>query len=145
VRPLDDPLAHDLERRLVDDMIRRSGPPGPGPVPIEQFAPPQGCFVVAVHDGAAIACGGFRFLRPGVAEMKRMYVDPAWRGRGLGRHVLSDLEQRAAAAGYTQAWLETGTEQPEAMALYSSAGYRLMEPYGEFKHHEQSRCYYRMF
>ena len=98
-----------------------------------------------LRDDVAVACGGFRFLRPGVAEIKRMYVDANVRSGGLGRRLLGYLEQQAAAAGYTQAWLETGTEQPEAMALYTSAGYRLMEPYGEFKHHEQSRCYYRMF
>jgi GNAT superfamily N-acetyltransferase len=143
VVPLDHPLARQLEDKLVAEMIHRYGGGGPGQVPIEQFAPPQGCFVVATLDGAAVACGGFRFLRPQVAEIKRMYVDPAARGGGLGRRHLAFLEQTAAEAGYTQMWLETGTEQPEAISLYTAAGYRPMEPYGEFKYDSRSRCFCR--
>jgi GNAT superfamily N-acetyltransferase len=143
VVPLDNPMARQLQEKLVAEMIQRYGGAGPGPVPIEQFAPPQGCFVVAILDDTAVACGGFRFLRPRVAEIKRMYVDPAARGRGLGRRHLAFLEQRAAAAGYTQLWLETGTEQPEAIGLYTAAGYRPMEPYGEFKYDSRSRCFSR--
>jgi N-acetylglutamate synthase-like GNAT family acetyltransferase len=99
--------------------------------------------VVATLNGDAVACGGFRFLRPQVAEIKRMYVDPAVRGRGFGRRHLAFLEQRAAEAGYTQVWLETGTEQPEAISLYTAAGYRPMEPYGEFKYDSRSRSFSR--
>ena len=80
---------------------------------------------------------------PGIAEIKRMYVDPAVRGRGIGRSLLRFLEQQAAIASYNQLWLETGTEQPEAIALYTSAGYRAMDPYGEFRHDSRSRCFYR--
>jgi GNAT superfamily N-acetyltransferase len=143
VVPLDHPRARQLEDKLVAEMIRRYGGAGPGPVPIEHFALPQGSFVVAVLDGVPVACGGFRFLRPQVAEIKRMYVDPAARGRGLGRRLLGFLEQRAAEAGYTQVWLETGTEQPEAISLYTAAGYRSIEPYGEFKYDARSRCFSR--
>jgi GNAT superfamily N-acetyltransferase len=143
VVPLDHPHARELEVRLIDEMIRRYGPGGPRPVPVENFDPPLGSFVVGLLDGSAVACGGFRFLRPGVAEIKRMYVDVAVRGRGVGRRLLAFLEEKASAAGYTQTWLETGTEQPEAMALYTAAGYRSMDPYGEFKYDERSRCFYR--
>lgn len=140
---LDDTQARHLEERLKAEMILRYGGAGPAPVPIEHFDPPQGCFVVAVIDDAPVACGGFRLLRPGVAEIKRMYVDAAARRRGVGRRLLSFLEERASAASYTQIWLETGTEQPEAMSLYTSAGYRPMDPYGEFRYDERSRCFYR--
>jgi GNAT superfamily N-acetyltransferase len=78
-----------------------------------------------------------------VAEIKRLYVDGAARGHGIARRLLAFLEELAAAASYTQTWLETGTEQPEAMALFVSAGYRSMHPYGEFKYDDRSRCYYR--
>jgi GNAT superfamily N-acetyltransferase len=143
VVPLDHVLARQLEDQLVAEMIDRYGGAGPSAVPIEQFAPPQGCFVVATLEGVAVACGGFRFLRPQVAEIKRMYVDPGARGRGFGRRHLAFLEQRAAEAGYTQVWLETGTEQPEAIRLYTAAGYRPMEPYGEFKYDSRSRSFSR--
>ena len=140
---LDDPRARQLEDRLIAEMASRYGGGGPKPIPVEHFAPPEGCFVVALLDDRAMACGGFRYLRPEVAEIKRMYVEPAGRGQGLGRRVLADLERRAAEAGYGQMWLETGTEQPEAIALYSSVGYLPTAPYGEFKYDERSRCFYR--
>jgi ribosomal protein S18 acetylase RimI-like enzyme len=138
---LDHPQARALEEKLTAEMVVRYGGSGPRPLPIEQFDPPQGCFVVAMLDGSPVACGGFRLLRPQVAEIKRMYVDTAMRGRGIGRRLLTFLEETAAAASYTQTWLETGTEQPEAIAMYISAGYRSMRPYGEFKYDDRSRCY----
>jgi GNAT superfamily N-acetyltransferase len=140
---LDHPLARTMEERLVAEMVTRYGGAGPGPVPLEHFTAPQGCFLVAHLDDVPVACAGFRFLRPSVAEVKRMYVDVAARGHGLARRLLAELEQRAAAAGYTQMWLETGTDQPEAVALYTSAGYRRMDPYGEYRYDPGSRCYYR--
>lgn len=70
---------------------------------------------------------------------------PAPVGRGVGRRILAYLEERAGAAGHTEVWLETGSEQPEAIALYVSAGYQPMGPYGEFKHDGRSRCFYRTF
>lgn len=143
VVPFDHVMARQMEDKLVAEMIHRYGRAGPGPLPIEHFAPPQGCFVVATLDGAAVACGGFRFLRPQVAEIKRMYVDPAVRGRGLGKRHLAFLEERAREAGYSQLWLETGSAQPEAVLLYTAAGYRPIEPYGEFKHDSGSRCFSR--
>jgi GNAT superfamily N-acetyltransferase len=140
---LDHPEASALEKRLTAEMAVRYGGAGPLPVSIEQFQPPQGCFVVAMLDGTAVACGGFRYLRPHVAEIKRLYVDGAARGQGVARRLLAFLEELAAAASYTQTWLETGTEQPEAMALFAAAGYRSMPPYGEFKDDDRSRCFYR--
>jgi GNAT superfamily N-acetyltransferase len=142
VVPLDHPEARRLEDDYKADMTVRYGGP-PGPVPVEHFVPPGGAFVLASLDERAVACGGFRFLRPEVAEIKRMYVDPVARGRGLGRRHLNFLEQLASEAGYTQLWLETGTEQPEAMSLYTAAGYRPIEPYGEFKYDSHSRCFSR--
>jgi GNAT superfamily N-acetyltransferase len=142
VVPLDHPDAHALEDSYKAEMIVRYGG-APGPVLVEHFEPPHGAFAIASFDDVPVACGGFRFLRSGVAEIKRMYVDPTVRGRGLGRRLLAFLEQQAAASSYTELWLETGTEQPEAMALYASAGYRPMDPYGEFKYDARSRCFYR--
>lgn len=140
---LDHPEARALEDKFKTEMGIRYGGTGPGPVPIEHFVPPEGAFVLALLGENAVACGGFRYLRPGVAEIKRMYVDPIVRGRGVGRRLLHFLEERAAAASYNQIWLETGTEQPEAMALYTAARYRPMDPYGEFRYDSRSRCFCR--
>jgi GNAT superfamily N-acetyltransferase len=63
------------------------------------------------------------------------------RGRGVARALLARLEQAALDDGHMAIWLETGTEQPEAIALYESSGYAPIEPYGEFADDPRSRCY----
>ena len=90
-----------------------------------EFAPPEGGFLVAYLDGAAVGCGGFRRLERGVAEIKRMYVRPAWRRRGLARHLLNGIEGALATAGYREVRLITGAAQPEAIRLYETCGYGL--------------------
>jgi GNAT superfamily N-acetyltransferase len=143
VVPADSPDARDLQGRQIAEMAQRYGGSGPAPLRGVEFEPPEGCFVVAVSDGAAVACGGFRLLSPGVAEIKRMYVDPAARRHGIGARVLAFLEERARATGYGETWLETGIEQPDAISLYVSAGYLPRAPYGEFKDDPRSLCYFR--
>ena len=142
---LNDPRAERLERRLTAEMDDRYGTGGPSPIPAEGFEHPDGCFIVAVDQGRIIGCGGFRRIGDGRAEIKRMYVDPTARGRGVGRQILSALEGRAVAAGYNEIWLETGSEQPEAISLYLSAGYRPSPPYGEFKDDPRSRGFRLLF
>jgi len=143
VVPLDDPETRELERRHIDELRLRYGERGPKPLPNDDFEPPKGCFVLATANGIGVGCGGFRFLRPDVAEIKRMYVDPDFRKRSIARRILAFLEDRARSVGYREAWLETGTEQPEAIALYTSFGYTPIAPYGEFKNDARSRCFSR--
>ena len=140
---LGDPRARMLEEAHIAEMNLRYGSGGPGRVAEEGFDPPVGCFLLAVVDGTPLGCGGFRPLDRRRAEIKRMYVDPSIRGRGVGRHLLHALEERTAAYGYHEVWLETGTEQPEAIALYVSSGYVAVPPYGEFKDDPRSRCFMR--
>ena len=140
---LGDPRARSLEAAHIAEMNLRYGTGGPGQVAEEGFDPPDGCFLLAVVDGTPVGCGGFRRLDRRRAEIKRMYVDPAARGHGVGRALLADLEVRAGTAGYGEVWLETGTEQPEAITLYISSGYRPVAPYGEFKDDPRSRCFMR--
>jgi GNAT superfamily N-acetyltransferase len=83
-------------------------------------------------DGTPAACGGWRAHETDV-ELKRMYVSPSFRGRGLARAVLRALEQTAAKAGYHRVILETGSKQPEAIALYESSGYRRVPSFGYYK------------
>jgi GNAT superfamily N-acetyltransferase len=143
VVPIDHPRARQMETKHIAEMAARYGGRGPGPLRGHELEPPGGLFVVAFLDARAVGCGGFRPLNPDVAEIKRMYVDTAVRGGGIGRRILSFLEARAAAAGYTETWLETGSEQPEAISLYLSAGYRPRDAYGEFKDDPRSRCFSR--
>ncbi|MFJ6797778.1 GNAT family N-acetyltransferase [Streptomyces sp. NPDC091268] len=112
------------------------------------FVPPTGRYLLAYDAaGAPIASGGWRSqdandegYSDGDAELKRMYVVPEARGRGLARHILAELEADARAAGRVRMALETGDQQPEAIALYLSAGYAPSEKFGHYRFHESSRC-----
>jgi GNAT superfamily N-acetyltransferase len=141
---VDSPEARELERRHIAEMATRYSGTGPARLIAEEFEPPRGCFVVAVLDHEAVACGGYRYLSPGVAEIKRMYVDPGARRRGIAARLLAFLEDKARAAGYREVWLECGSEQPDAIALYEGAGYAPRPAYGEFNDDPRSRCFSRM-
>jgi GNAT superfamily N-acetyltransferase len=88
-----------------------------------ELGPPGGGFVVGWADGEPICCGGFKRLPDGACEIKRMYVAPSVRGRGVARALLHELERRAHANGYRIARLDTGPRQPAARRLYESEGY----------------------
>jgi GNAT superfamily N-acetyltransferase len=127
------PYDHPDVRRLVDELyLEQIGRYGFADAPNEdptEFAPPLGVFLVAYADDIPCACGGMRTYQPGIAEIKKMYVTPAHRGRGLGRRILDDLEQAARAAGARRIVLETGSRNTEALGLYVRAGYRAIPAY----------------
>jgi GNAT superfamily N-acetyltransferase len=92
--------------------------------PAAEFLPPDGELVLLLQDGVPVAGGAFRrHPDPGTAEVKRMWTSSAHRRRGLARRVLAELEQRATDRGYTRMFLTTGPLQPEAKALYLTAGW----------------------
>lgn len=113
------------------------------------FAPPNGLYLLAYDaSGAPIASGGWRRQEAndegysgGDAELKRMYVIPEARGMGLARRILAELEADARAAGRLRMALETGDQQPEAIALYLSEGYTLTAAkFGHYRTYDSSRC-----
>lgn len=122
VTAYDHPDAVALITQVQQEYVVRYGGEDGTPVEPAEFAPPRGLFLVAYVDGTPAACGGWRAHETDV-ELKRMYVTPAFRGRGLARAVLAELERRAVTAGYRRVVLETGSKQPEAIALYESSGY----------------------
>ncbi|MBB5935038.1 GNAT family N-acetyltransferase [Streptomyces zagrosensis] len=113
------------------------------------FEPPQGLYLIVYDDlGAPVATGGWRsqdeneeVYADGDAEIKRMYVVPQARRRGLARLVLAALEEDARAAGRTRMVLETGAKLPEAISLYLSSGYAPCAKVGPYRFHKESRCY----
>jgi GNAT superfamily N-acetyltransferase len=113
------------------------------------FEPPKGLYLIAYDEqDRPVATGGWRSqeqndegYRDGDAELKRMYVVDEMRGRGLARRILAALEQDARAAGRTRMVLETGTKQPEAVALYTSSGYEPCAKFGYYRFHEESLCF----
>jgi GNAT superfamily N-acetyltransferase len=131
VTSYDHPDAVALIAEVQQEYVVRYGSEDGTPVDPAEFAPPRGLFLVAYVDGRPAACGGWRAHETDV-ELKRMYVAPAFRGRGLARAVLASLERTAVAAGYRRVILETGQRQPEAIALYLSAGYEPVPSFGYY-------------
>jgi GNAT superfamily N-acetyltransferase len=105
------------------------------------FEPPDGVFLAAHLDGAAVACGGICRFDETRAELKRMYVAPDARGLGLGRRLLEGLEAEARRLGYVAIVLETGNLQAEAMGLYTSSGYERIPCYEPYASRELSICF----
>jgi DNA-binding MarR family transcriptional regulator/GNAT superfamily N-acetyltransferase len=93
--------------------------------------PPLDTFTVATSDGVPVACGGVQSIGPDVDEVKRMWVDPAWRGAGLGSRLLRHLEDVARVRGCGVVRLDTNGTLDEAIAMYDRAGYRRIERYND--------------
>ncbi|MFE9423248.1 GNAT family N-acetyltransferase [Kitasatospora sp. NPDC006697] len=143
----DHPDAVTLTEAVQQEYVRRYGGIDTTEMRPEHFAAPHGVFVVGYLDGEPVACGGWRakdgsypYLRDGDAELKRMFVIPGARGRGLSRVLLRHLETAAAEAGRRRVVLETGTEQPEAVALYTSEGYAPITKFGVYRDAPESIC-----
>jgi GNAT superfamily N-acetyltransferase len=115
----------------VSGLYGRIDVPGAPSATPADFGPPGGAFVVLLDgaDGRAVAGGGVKRLDDSACEIKRMYVVPEARGRGLASTLLKALEDEARALGYAIARLDTGPQQPAAQAMYERAGYA---PIGNF-------------
>ena len=100
----------------------------------------RGTFLVARHDGRAVACGAVRMLDASRGEIKRMYVEPDQRGKGVGRAVLARLEAAARQLGARRLVLETGSHSPDALALYRRAGFMQVDCWGEYTTSPTSVC-----
>jgi putative acetyltransferase len=97
-----------------------------------EVAEGRGAFVVARVDDKPAGCGAIRRIDDGTGEIKRMYVVPSSRGRGIGPRVLAELEAEARRLQLLRIVLETGERQPEALAVYRRAGYVVIPAFGEY-------------
>ena len=97
------------------------------------LAGPEVTFLVARAPDRVAGFGAVVRHGAEFGEIKRMYVDPAMRGLKLGRSILTALENRARTDGLPCLRLETGVKQPEAIALYRSAGYEEISPFGDYE------------
>jgi GNAT superfamily N-acetyltransferase len=132
-------LADSLEAELL---ATYDGDPGSGGLPAASiFEPPEGSFLVGRVDGEPVACGGIARYDAATAEIRRMYVVPTARGRGLSRQLLAALEDEARALGYSFVRLETGNLQAAAIGLYVSAGFGPIPRYGPFAEDPKSICF----
>lgn len=125
-------LDEDLHRRYPAEFVHGFDP--------DSIAGGRGVFLVGRLDGRPVACGAVRLLEPGVGEVKRIFVDDSARGRGLARRILKTLEDEGRKLGFARIVLETGTNQPEAMGLFTSEGYAQIPPFGEYVGDPYSVC-----
>ena len=101
------------------------------PLVPDELRGPGGAYLVGYDGAEAVAGGGLRRLDDQVAEIKRMFVRPAARSRGVARALLEALEQTALDLGYKKIRLDTGPKQVHGLALYRSAGYVDVPPYND--------------
>lgn len=133
-------VASGLLAELDTDLLRRyPGEPVNGIEPVE-FRLSGGYFVSAYAHGELAGCGAFRPHNQSTVEIKRMFVRVSFRGKGIARAMLRALEAEARVRGFTESILETAVRMPEALALYRSCGYRVIEPYGQYVGSARSVC-----
>jgi GNAT superfamily N-acetyltransferase len=97
--------------------------------------------LVAYEKEMPVACGAIKIYDPQSMEVKRMYTHPDHRKKGIASAVLSELEQWAAELGISRCVLETGKNQPEAIAMYHRCGYQRIPNYGQYAGVENSLCF----
>ncbi|CAN5592417.1 hypothetical protein BH10ACT11_BH10ACT11_10480 [soil metagenome] len=122
-----DPESLRLVRAMEDEMeqlyeARKGSIHDIGASPSEMRAP-DGAFIVLRADGKPVAGGGLKRWDESTCEIKRMYVEPGMRGKGVSRALLEAIENQARELGYERAYLDTGDRQPAAERLYASSGY----------------------
>ena len=134
-RRYDDPDVVRLVAQMQQEYVVRYGGVDTAAVDLSEFVPPLGRFHVGLLDGVTAAIGGWRLFCGGAqqtVEIKRMYVAPAFRGRGLSRRMLAELERSAADAGARRIVLITGDRHVEAITLYESSGYKPTPGFGHY-------------
>ncbi|PFG41804.1 acetyltransferase (GNAT) family protein [Isoptericola jiangsuensis] len=150
--PFDHPDAVALRAEAVAELGRRYGGDDDAHEVID--AATIVVTLLAVVDGVAVACGSVRdvsgtddlrghgTLHPAATgELKRVFVLEEHRGRGIARRLTVELERSVRQVGFRRLVLETGTAQPEAIALYTTLGYEPVESYGRYAGEPEQRCF----
>lgn len=140
LEPADSAASRALQRAFIADIASRYPGWDPGKsqsAAASDLGPPGGAWVVAYLDGRPVGCGGLKALGAETAEIRRVYLDPSARGRGIGRNLLQELELHARRLGYRRVRLTTGDRQPEALGLFQTAGYAEVTAFNDnlFTHH----------
>ncbi len=141
-----EPFGSPESRRLIlalDDYLTGLYPPENNflDVAADELTDKRGTFLIAWEDGVAVGCGAVRRISSTSAEIKRMFVVPSARERGIGGNILADLEAWAIAAGMTRIVLKTGDCQGEAMRLCERFGFVAIPCFGKYADSKSSRCF----
>ena len=97
--------------------------------------------IVVYNNGTLCGCGAIKVFSKEAMEIKRMYVSPHFRGQGIATYILNELELWTGTIGYIKCVLETGHQQPEALALYQKSGYQVIPNYGQYIGIKNSVCF----
>ncbi len=97
--------------------------------------------IIAYHENIAIGCGAIKTFDNTTMEVKRMYVSPKQRGKGIAGKILAELETWTLELGFIRCILETGMNQPEALALYHKSGFVRIPNYGQYENIKSSFCF----
>ncbi len=124
-------ISFDIRQLLEDDMVT-----------LHKFAPPHGCLLLAYAQGALAGCACLRMIGPQVGEIKRMYVRPQYRRKGVGRALVAGLIDEACQMGYHTLRLDSARFMQDAQALYRSFGFSLIAPYAESEIPEAFRAHW---
>jgi putative acetyltransferase len=141
---LSGPETARLVRQLWEELGRLYPEVNGAPFTPNDIVGERTAFVVAWWEGEAVGCGAFHPIsddESDVAEIRRMYVEPGLRRRGISRVILAELERLARECGYTTVRLETGLRQPNAIRLYETSGYQRIEPFGRHRDDPLSVCF----
>jgi putative acetyltransferase len=133
------PLIAALSRELAElyDHIDD----GSGKYQLGDAFAPRSALLLGYFNDRAVACGAFRPFTDRIAEIKRMYVLPEYRGRKYAAAMLAKLEELVWQAGFDEAWLETGDRCTAAIQLYDRSGYRRIPKYGIYERSGRSVCF----
>lgn len=96
---------------------------------LSKFAPPEGSLLLAVYDSNIVGCAGLRKINDEVGELKRMYVQPSHRRKGIGRALLTAIIEEARQIGYSKIWLDSAGFLKEAHAIYYALGFQKTQAY----------------
>ena len=139
---LDQPVARQLVEALNAELSEQYPEEGANHFRLDadEVSGDRGVFLVGYLGEQPVACGAIRRLSEEDAEIKRMYVDPDTRGKGVGRRLLDELVSHGVGFGVKRIVLETGTRQTEALALYERAGFKRIPCFGEYANSPLSLC-----
>jgi len=137
--------ARETARLLIGELDSHLAEQYPGSpingIEVDAFTQAGGYFVLALDGDSALGCGAFRPIDTASAEIKRMFVRPAARRRGVARAILQHLEAEIQRRGIRTILIETGCDQLEAIALYEASGYSPIPPFGQYVGSPISSCF----
>lgn len=130
-----------LMREMCAEIDRLYGNTVPTAFEVHGMDRPGAAFIIARELGQPVACAALRPISAEIAEVKRMYVRPEMRRKGVARQLMVTLEQIASDSGFRKIWLETGLPQVGAIRLYEQLGYTTIPSYGKYKDERENVCY----